>query len=187
MTSVEAIEHRLRPSARVAALRGRSPEEHARRIRPLLGVDRGQILDILERTGVFSGEELTIACELIDTVLEKPGQRDYRIDVYDDEGTVLGYTCIGPTPGTEGTFDLYWIAVDPGLHGSGVGGALDRHVAATILGLGGHLVIAETSSRPDYEATRAFYRGKGYTELARIPAYYRRGDDLIIYGKYLQS
>ena len=24
-----------------------------------------------------------------------------------------------------------------------------------------------------------------YTELARIPGYYRQGDDMVIYGKYL--
>jgi len=169
-----------------APLRRRTPEEHAGHIRPLMGPDREQILHILELTKVFSPEELEIARELIDTVLTKPGQQDYRIDAYDEDGTVLGYTCIGPTPGTVGTFDLYWIAVHPALHGGGVGGALNAHVERTVRSLGGRLLIAETSSRPEYEATRAFYRGRRYLELARIPAYYRPGDDLVVFGKYLQ-
>jgi ribosomal protein S18 acetylase RimI-like enzyme len=170
----------------IATLKRRSATDHLGRIRPLIPEDREQILQILELTGVFSPEELGIACELIDTVLTKADQRDYQIDVYDEEGAVLGYTCIGPTPGTEGTFDLYWIAVHPAIHGGGIGGALDAHVMRSIRSQGGRLVVAETSSRPEYEATRAFYRGRQYAELARIPAYYRQGDDLIIYGKYLR-
>ena len=43
---------------------------------------------------------------------------------------VLGYYCIGPTPATEGTFDLYWIAVEPSLHGRGVGSALNAHASS---------------------------------------------------------
>ena len=187
MPVAEAIANRPPDPGEVAALRRRSPVDHARRIRPLIPSDREQILQILELTEVFSPEELAIARELIDTVLTQPDQQDYRIHVYDDGGTVLGYTCIGPTPGTEGTFDLYWIAVHPALHGSGVGRALDAHIDTTIRSQGGRLVIAETSSRPEYEATRAFYRGRGYDERARIPSYYRPGDDLIVYVKYLHS
>jgi hypothetical protein len=47
------------------------------------------------------------------------------------------------------------------------------------------LVVAETSSQPKYEKTRRFYLTRGYAELARIRDYYRRGDDLVVYGKYL--
>jgi ribosomal protein S18 acetylase RimI-like enzyme len=183
----ETIASRPGTPVEIAVLKRRSATDHLGRIRPLMPKDREQILQILELTGVFSPAELEIACELVDTVLTKPDQGDYQIDVYDEEGTVLGYTCIGPTPGTEGTFDLYWIAVHPALHGGGIGGALDAHVMRSIRSRGGRLVVAETSSRPAYEATRAFYRGREYAELARIPAYYRQGDDLIIYGKYLRS
>jgi hypothetical protein len=44
-------------------------------------------------------------------------------------------------------------------------------------------VIVETSSRPDYSATRAFYERRGYTRAAVVPGYYAPGDDLVIYLK----
>ena len=140
---------------------------------------------MLVETDVFTDEEIGIALELIDVVLERPEQPDYIIRVYEEAGEVLGYYCIGPTPATQSTFDLYWIATKPSGQRRGVGGALDEHAAALIRSKGGRLVIAETSSGSKYEKTRRFYLTRGYTELSRIRDYYRIGDDLVVYGKYL--
>lgn len=156
-------------------------------IRPLCREDRAPLEELLRATGVFSADEVGIAIELIDVVLDKPGQKDYIIRVYEEDGAVLGYYCVGPTPATQATFDLYWIAVDPARHGKGVGAALDRHALDLVREMGGSLVIAETSSRPAYDETRAFYQRRGYAELARINEYYRPGDDLVVYGKYLTT
>ena len=154
-------------------------------IRPLSREDRGPLRDLVVATGVFTEEEVEIALELIDAVLSIPGQTDYIIRVCEEEGKVAGYYCVGPTPATEGTFDLYWVAVDPVLHGKGIGRALDEHACDLIRGMSGRLVIAETSSLPRYSKTRAFYMRRGYGEIARIGDYYRPGDDLVVYGKYL--
>jgi GNAT superfamily N-acetyltransferase len=156
-------------------------------IRPLCREDRSPLEALLRATGVFSEDEVGIALELVDAVLEKPGQRDYIIRVSEENGAILGYYCVGPTPATASTFDLYWIAVDPARHGKGVGADLDRHALDLIRAMGGRLVIAETSSRPAYDGTRAFYLKRGYDELARIKDYYRPGDDLVVYGRYLTT
>lgn len=154
-------------------------------IRPLRREDRSPISAIVRATGVFTEDEHAIALELVDAVLDRPDQRDYIINVYESDGHVRGYYCVGPTPATLATYDLYWIAVDPVLHGSGVGTRLNAHAEETIRSRGGSLIIVETSSRPAYDATRAFYAGKEYEELARVRSYYRPGDDLVVYGKYL--
>ena len=154
-------------------------------IRALRPADREPLRGLLERTGVFTEDEISIALELIDCVLQKPDQQDYEIAVYDDGSGPLGYTCIGPTPGTDGTYDLYWIAVAPEVHGRGIGRELDLHVESTVRARQGRLIVAETSSTPRYDATRMFYQRRGYTELARISGYYRPGDDLVVYGKAL--
>jgi GNAT superfamily N-acetyltransferase len=154
-------------------------------IRPLRKEDRDPLRELLNGTEMFSGEEVGIALELIDIVLERPDQLDYIIYCHDDGGGPAGYYCIGPTPATDGTFDLYWIAVRRGVQGRGIGGVLNAHAEQLVRSLGGRLLIAETSSQPKYEPTRMFYLRHGYAETARIPHYYRQGDDLVVYAKYL--
>ena len=154
-------------------------------IRPLRREDKEPIRLLLQETDVFTTDEIEIALELIDIVLDRPAQEDYVVHVYEEGGEVLGYYCLGQTPATNGTFDLYWIAVKPSAHKRGIGAALNAHVEHLIRSEGGRLVIAETSSQLKYERTRRFYLSQGYAQLARVRDYYRVGDDLVVYGKYL--
>ncbi len=157
-------------------------------IRKLLVQDKPAIVEIVKQTGVFSDEEVQVAIELMDEFLHKPDQRDYDIYVAEgDGGELLGYYCVGPTPLTRGTFDLYWIAVNPRLHNRGIGGLLNRHCEDLVRSQGGRLIVAETSSMPHYDGTRRFYLRQGYQEVARIHNYYKVGDDLVVYGKYVQQ
>lgn len=157
-------------------------------IRPLERADVGPLRSILEATKVFRPEELEVAQELMESSLADPAQEDYTLcsDV-DERGRVLGYYCLGPTPMTEGTYDLYWIASDPAVHGQGVGTRLLRHCEDQVRRKGGRLIVVETSSQPSYEPTRRFYARRGYREEARIRAYYKAGDDLVIYTKNLKE
>jgi ribosomal protein S18 acetylase RimI-like enzyme len=50
---------------------------------------------------------------------------------------------------------------------------------------GGRRIYIDTSSRPQYEATRAFYRAQGYREEACLEDFYAPGDGKIIYTKAL--
>ena len=155
-------------------------------IRPMLGEDRSAIIDIVQKTGMFSPAEIEIAVELIDTWLDKPEQKDYIIFSAHKNGQAAGYVCFGPTPGTQGTWDLYWIAVAPSLQGFGIGAQLQSAAEKEIQEKGGRLVVIETSSTEKYLPTRAFYEKKGYTIEARIRDFYRPGDDKLIYVKKLQ-
>ena len=177
----------MEPVTETRAVRRLSDAEHRACVRTLKRSDREPLAGLIRATEMFSEAEVAIALELIDAVLDRPGQRDYIINVYEAGGAVLGYYCIGPTPGTEGTFDLYWIVVARSAQGSGIGGALDRHARDLVRSLGGRLMIAETSSTPRYDATRAFYASKGYEEVARIKGYYRPDDDLVVFGVDVQS
>lgn len=51
--------------------------------------------------------------------------------------------------------------------------------------MGGVIMIAETSTRPDYEPANRFYRAQSYKLLADIPDWHADGDGLAIYGKRL--
>ena len=157
-------------------------------IRPLERTDVGPLRRILEATEVFRPEELEVAQDLMEFSLTNPAQEDYEIysDV-DEQGRVLGYYCIGPTPMTAGTWDLYWIAADQAFRGMEVGRTLLQHAEELAKLKGATLMIAETSSKPSYDGTNRFYMRNGYSELSRIRAYYSPGDDLVVYGKYFSQ
>jgi len=152
-------------------------------IRPMTEADKDPILDILARTGMFTAEELDVALELIDAWLYKKEQKDYIVITALVDGKPAGYVCYGPTPATEGTFDLYWIAVDPLLQGKGIGRELLRRTEREVIAAGGELVVIETSSQEKYRPTRGFYEKNGYAIEARIKDFYRKGDDRLIFTR----
>jgi len=153
-------------------------------IRPMAKTDRAKVLEIIERTGFFRPDEIQVAEELIDVYLGQPGQQDYKIVVLEDEKPeVVGYLTYGPTALTEGTYDLYWMAVAPERQGKGYGKDLVRWLEEKIRTDKGRMLIIETSSQPKYEPTRRFYLNLDYREIARIPDFYGPGDVRVIYGK----
>jgi ribosomal protein S18 acetylase RimI-like enzyme len=152
-------------------------------LRPVGRAQRARLEALVAATGAFRPAEVATAVELLDEALA--GDDDYRfLGAYDGDALV-GYACWGPTSGTEGTWDLYWIAVDPAWQGKGVGSQLLREVESRLTAQRGRLLVVETSSRADYAATRAFYERRGFTRAATIPGYYAPGDDLVLYTKDL--
>jgi ribosomal protein S18 acetylase RimI-like enzyme len=107
------------------------------------------------------------------------------LGVFDEQGTLQGYACWGPTPGTDGGYDLYWIAVDPRAQGGGYGGALMRAGEELLRARGARLLVAETSSRDVYAQTRDFYERGGYVERARVRGFYAVDADRVIFSKML--
>ncbi|MCA1808985.1 MAG: GNAT family N-acetyltransferase [Kiritimatiellia bacterium] len=158
------------------------------KIRPLQNTGEMEALrQVIRATEMFTEEEEKVALELMDIFLTQPDQRDYIVEVLDEEdGALAGYVCYGPTPMTEGTYDLYWIAVHPRTQRRGYGRALLERVESLVAQRHGRLVLIETSSQEKYLPTRQFYLRAGYQEQARIPDFYRPGDDRIIYCRYLQ-
>lgn len=154
-------------------------------LRPVGRAHRARLEQLTRDTGLFREEEVATAVELLDESLG--GDEDYRfLGAFDDE-RLVGYACWGPTPGTEGTSDLYWIVVDHERQGRGIGSQLLMEVERRLMADGSRLVVVETSSRSDYRPTRGFYEARGYTRAATIPAYYAPGDDLVIYTKDLHG
>jgi len=129
---------------------------------------------------------VAVAEELIDSYLNDPSGSGYHILVADVDSTVTGYICYGPTPLTEGTWDIYWMAVTPEKQGRGIGSALMKSAEKAIVRAKGRLVIIETSSTPAYEKTRNFHLSQGYEIVARIPDFYAPGDDKLILQKRLR-
>jgi ribosomal protein S18 acetylase RimI-like enzyme len=148
--------------------------------------DKPALMRILANTPEFKSYEVTVAEEVIDCYLENHTRSGYYILVAVEEGSLAGYICYGPTPCTDGTWDLYWEAVDPGKRGRGIGTALTEAAEAAIARARGRLIIIETSSTPPYENTRRFHLGHGYETTARVADFYAPGDDRLILQKRLK-
>jgi ribosomal protein S18 acetylase RimI-like enzyme len=170
---------------------------------------RPRLAEILRNSRVFNREEIGVALELFDESVGHGGSRieevarstsqgiadrplppssvlspDYLfLGAFTPEEVLVGYACWGPTPATDRTWDLYWIAVDTALQGAGIGTILLEEVERRLVGQHARMLIAETSSRSDYAATRAFYARRGYAESARVRDFYAPGDDRIVFVK----
>jgi GNAT superfamily N-acetyltransferase len=149
-------------------------------------VDVAEVDRLVRLAGVFNDGEVAIARELIEESLAKGAEASgYHFLFADGSNGVDGYTCFGPIAGTAGRWELYWIAVDPHAHRSGLGKRLQAASEEAVRALGGVMMIAETSTRPDYSPARGFYLAQGYRLLAEIPDWHDDGDGLAIFGKRL--
>jgi ribosomal protein S18 acetylase RimI-like enzyme len=151
-------------------------------LRSLRPDDRPRLEAITRATGIFRENETAVALEVFDAAVA--GSPDYTALAADLDGQLAGWICWGPTPCTVGTFDLYWMAVDPVLQGMGIGSALVSEMERRIAG-SARLIVVETSGRPDYLPTRSFYEARGYTVGGVIPEFYAPGDDQVVYVKLL--
>jgi ribosomal protein S18 acetylase RimI-like enzyme len=152
-------------------------------LRELRDGDLLELERILIATGAFTTAEVVVAMELLEIVINDPEQRDYEVAVAEAGGKVAGYVLFGPVAATVGSFDLYWIAVDPAAQGSGVGQRLMECVEEAASQRGGRMVCLETSSQGGYSRTRSFYERAGYVLESRIRDFYKPGDDRLTYVK----
>ena len=151
-------------------------------IRPTEGQDHDSLLRMARDEPLFSEVEVETVAELLHDYSHLPDHNGYYFLSALDGGQLVGFACYGPTPLTEGTFTVYWLCVAAAGRGQGIGRALMRRVEESVRLTGGRLIVLDTSGRPAYAPTRAFYESIGYARSATVPAFYAPGDDLVIYS-----
>ncbi len=149
--------------------------------------DGATVRAIVESSGFFSPAEVSIALELVEERLAKGIASGYHFLFAGQAGETIGYACYGPIPGTAASYDLYWIAVRNDRRGGGIGSALLARCEDAIARLGGRRIYVETSSREQYETTRRFYQGSGYSKEALLPDFYAPGDAKVVYVKEISA
>jgi GNAT superfamily N-acetyltransferase len=154
--------------------------------RDLTSADRPAITSFLKRIPEFAPDELPVAEEVLDDSLDESHESGYFTIVALMDGRPVGYATYGNTPLSKGNWEIYWAAVDPSEQGHGIGRELMYRCEAAIKQRGGWQITLETSSTPHYERTRRFHMSCGYIEIVRIPDFYDRGDDLVIFYKKLE-
>ncbi|MDB4905396.1 MAG: putative acetyltransferase [Gemmatimonadetes bacterium] len=158
---------------------------------PLVHADRPAVESLLRATRAFSESEVDVALEVVDDALAAAQRADpdpdYLLVAARTDDALIGYAAFGPTPETDRSWDLYWIAVHPDAQGAGAGAALLRAAEQEIVKREGRLVAIETSSRDDYSNTRTFYERLGYAEQARLTDFYAPGDDRVVFTRLTRS
>ena len=152
-------------------------------IRPIVAADMAGLKSIIDRNELFPSEMLDA---IMATYLAgNEGEEVWLTQV--DDGTPAALVYCAQERMTEGTWNMLLIAVDPSRHGTGIGGALTATVEAMLADRGARILLVETSGLPAFEATRGFYRSKGYREEARIHDFYQHGEDKIVFLKAIES
>ncbi|MEZ5980163.1 MAG: GNAT family N-acetyltransferase [Planctomycetota bacterium] len=146
--------------------------------------DEARVRELVRSSGFFTPEEQEIAVELVHERRVR-GEREsgYSFVFLDDGPTAVAYACFGRIPMTASSYDLYWIVTDDARRGRGLGRRLLREVERRVARAGGGRIYVETSSRAQYDPTRAFYENTGYTRAAYFEGFYREGDGKIVYVK----
>lgn len=153
-------------------------------IRPTTPDDTAAILALAVASGLFPPDATGEVAGVLADCLAGANGPDH-VWLTDDDGGPVGVAYFAPERLTDGTWNLYMLAVHPDRQRQGRGAALVRHVERLLAGCGGRLLLIETSGLGRFERTRAFYRALGYDEEARIRDFYAAGDDKVVFRKAL--
>jgi ribosomal protein S18 acetylase RimI-like enzyme len=124
--------------------------------------------DLLEQmtAGFFSGNqagEIWIAAE------------------YKNKTVALAFCA--PEKLTDGTYNLYLIAVHKEYQGMGIGSHMIEYISSMLKADNARILIVETSGLAHFGNTRKFYIQKGFVQEAIIHDFYQQGEDKIIFVK----
>ena len=155
------------------------------KIRPAAPEDKKKVISFLSATEFFRDGELKIAEEVFDDAIRSGPGGEYLSYVAEQASDIVGWICFGPTPCTVGTYDIYWVVVDPSQQRSGLGSALVRFAEDKIKKSNGRMIVIETSASNLYLSTRSFYNKLGYLQMGTIDNFYAPGDGKIVYAKYV--
>lgn len=150
-------------------------------IRKLIKADLDAIKSVIESTGLFPAE-------LIDGMTSDYFSNPQTTDIWftakiDNKPIAIAYCA--PERMTEGTYNLYLIAIHTDYQGKGLGSQIMEDIEDLLRGIGTRILIVETSGLDKFEQTRQFYNKRGYRREAVIREFYDKGDDKVVFWKKL--
>jgi ribosomal protein S18 acetylase RimI-like enzyme len=155
-------------------------------IRLTIPDDTNKLLALAEATGLFESNQIEELSQMLSQHFTD-GTDSEGLWFTDHENEPVGVAYTAPERMTEGTWNLYLIAIAPNHQRQGRGAALLSYIEQMLAKRGERILLVETSGLEDFEYVRAFYRKSGFAEEARIREFYKAGDDKIIFRKALEN
>lgn len=150
-------------------------------IRAINKTDLADLKIVIETSGLFPPDLLDGMVS--DHFANSETQDIWLTKLINDKPIAIAYCA--PERLTDGTYNLYLIAVHNDLQGKGIGGQLMRYVENLLQSTNKRILLVETSSLPEFELTRRFYDKCGYNREAVIRDFYRDGEDKVVFWKKL--
>ena len=151
-------------------------------IRPVTSEDLPALKAVIDANDLFPSDMLD---EMISDYLHNEDSNDYWFTYDDGQPVAIAYCA--PEKMTQGTWNLYLIAIHPDRQRSGLGASMLHHIEQKLAKLGERMLLVETSGLQSFEGTREFYRKCGYSQEARIREFYQAGEDKIVFRKLLKQ
>lgn len=151
------------------------------KIRRIRKDDLGSLKEIIDANELFPSE-------LLEDMTVDYFNNSETTDIWltmEKDGIAVAVAYCAPERMTEGTYNLYLIAVHPDRQGQGIGSQLMNYIETMLLNKSVRILIVETSGFPEFEQTRKFYDQCGYAREAVIREFYAEGDDKVIFWKKL--
>jgi ribosomal protein S18 acetylase RimI-like enzyme len=147
--------------------------------------DTTALIALAAASGLFDPNQTDDLAQMLDKHFSN---RNETKDIWltDDDNEPVGIAYIAPERMTEGTWNLYLIAVHPDRQKQGRGKALLSYVEQMLMERGERVLLVETAGTDDFEYVREFYRKNGYEQEARIREFYTAGIDKIVFRKALK-
>ena len=150
-------------------------------IREIQPKDLKRLKEVIDSTGLFPSALLD---DMTNDFFTNQDTSEIWLTKEVDNIPVAVVYC-APERMTEGTFNLYLIAIDQKFQGKGIGSEMMTYVENLLHEKGNRILIVETSSLPEFELTRKFYDNLGYSREAVIREFYQEGEDKVVFWKKL--
>lgn len=152
-------------------------------IREVSRKDIDGLKTVLDSSELFPSELLD---DMITDYLDNPSSKDIWF-TYIEEETPVSIAYCAPERLTEGTYNLYAIAVRKDYQGNGIGKQMMLYIEDLLRKKGNRILLVETSGASGFELTREFYKKCNYTKEAIIREFYAERDDKVIFWKKLSD
>lgn len=149
--------------------------------------DLGYYLTLARDAGVFKDIEIDILEETLQEWERRSDGSSTLVELASN-GRVSGFAFFGPLHNTEFTYDIRWIVVDRLTKKLGIGKQLLERIEEEILKVSPNAIISvEISKIKENAVAENFFLDAGFTLVGRIPDFYGKGDDFLMYAKHIHE